>query len=382
MLIHTLKKEARLISHDLHSLAVLILMPVIFMIIMTLANSQSQQNMNALLTIKLIGAQNSHHSEVFAGLLTRQGFSISPQSKNELTLVKGVDALFLMRQGDSQIKLNLDANLAPQSRLLLNEKIKASLAQLKLYLYMLDTGDLDPEQSLEQQLDQVVSSADVGYLIAPQVEQPLENPALNSIPAWLVFGVYFIVLPMSLTFINERVNGTLIRLKTYPITMTRYFFNKGCAFMVVSFIQMAVLGLIGCICIPYFLGQPMLLLHDISFVLIAIVSVAAGAIAFALLIASIVTSFEQAMVVGGGVNIIIAALSGFMVPLELMPDNLALIAHGSPMYWSAQLLRYLMSDTHDSNFWYNIVLLWGFTVVCFLSALWIFNNKMRNLTWN
>ncbi|XQF91733.1 hypothetical protein ACOBV8_19890 (plasmid) [Pseudoalteromonas espejiana] len=52
-----------------------------------------------------------------------------------------------------------------------------------------------------------------------------------------------------------------------------------------------------------------------------------------------VSIYEQAIVVGGGVNIILAALSdGFMVPLEIMPDNLAALANGRQCIWSAQLM--------------------------------------------
>ncbi|MBE3675271.1 ABC transporter permease [Pseudoalteromonas distincta] len=383
MLIHTVKKEARLIINDLHSLAVLLLMPIVFMVIMTMASSQSQKNIQANLTLSVIGQENSAHSNVLIALLIAQGFTIDKNnSDNRLTIEAGVDKQILMRQGNSQLRLDISDELAPQTRLLMTEKLKASLSQLKLYLYMLDTGDLSQGLSLDEQVNQVVESSDVSYLLEKPLAKALHNPALNSIPAWWVFGIYFIVLPISLTFINERNNGTLVRLKTYPISMARYFYNKACAYVIVSIIQGCLLAIIGCIVIPYFLNVPLLPLHGLLLSIFTFITVSFTAIAFALLLASMVSSYEQAIVVGGGVNIILAALSGFMVPLEIMPDNLAALANGSPMFWSAQLLRQLMSESVDHTFWQYTASLWGFSLLCFVAALCIFNKKMRNLTWN
>lgn len=383
MLIHTVKKEARLIANDLHSLAVLLLMPIVFMVIMTMASSQSQKNIQANLTLSVIGQENSANSNVLIALLIAQGFTIDKNNTdNRLTIEAGVDKQILMRQGNSQLRLDISDDLAPQTRLLMTEKVKASLSQLKLYLYMLDTGDLSQDLSLAEQINQVVESSDVSYLLKKPLAKALHNPALNSIPAWWVFGIYFIVLPISLTFINERNNGTLVRLKTYPISMARYFYNKACAYVIVSFIQGCLLAIIGCIVIPYFLNVPLLPLHGLLLSIFTFITVSFTAIAFALLLASMVSSYEQAIVLGGGVNIILAALSGFMVPLEIMPDNLAALANGSPMYWSAQLLRQLMSKSVDHTFWQYTASLWGFSLLCFIAALCIFNKKMRNLTWN
>ncbi|MEL0646135.1 ABC transporter permease [Pseudoalteromonas agarivorans] len=383
MLIHTVKKEARLIANDLHSLAVLLLMPIVFMVIMTMASSQSQKNIQANLTLSVIGLENSANSNVLIALLIAQGFTIDKNNTdNRLTIEAGIDKQILMRQGNSQLRLDISDDLAPQTRLLMTEKLKASLSQLKLYLYMLDTGDLSQDLSLDEQVNQVVESSDVSYLLEKPLAKALHNPALNSIPAWWVFGIYFIVLPISLTFINERNNGTLVRLKTYPISMARYFYNKACAYVIVSLIQGCLLAIIGCIAIPYFLNLPLLPLYGLSLSIFTFITVSFTAIAFALLLASMVSSYEQAIVVGGGVNIILAALSGFMVPLEIMPDNLAVLANGSPMYWSAQLLRQLMSESVDHTFWQYTASLWSFSLLCFVAALCIFNKKMRNLTWN
>ena len=39
----------------------------------------------------------------------------------------------------------------------------------------------------------------------------------QNVPAWLVFGAFFVVIPLSNTLIRERQQGTLRRLRTMPV---------------------------------------------------------------------------------------------------------------------------------------------------------------------
>ncbi|MEL0649774.1 hypothetical protein V6248_20645, partial [Pseudoalteromonas agarivorans] len=58
------------------------------------------------------------------------------------------------------------------------------------------------------------------------------------------------------------------------------------------------------------------------------------------------------------------------------------LANGSPMYLSAELLRQLMSESVDLTFWQYTASLWSFSLLWFVAALCIFNKKIRNLTCN
>ena len=80
------------------------------------------------------------------------------------------------------------------------ELVKVALSKLKLHAYMQDVGDFDDGLTLMEKVKLVNESASVDYLLEqePQ-EQVFSAPTFYSIPSWLIFGLYFIVLPISTT---------------------------------------------------------------------------------------------------------------------------------------------------------------------------------------
>ena len=123
--------------------------------------------------------------------------------------------------------------------------------------------------------------------------------------------------------IKEKENGTLVRIQTYPISTHYYFFNKALSYSVVSLFQWLLLSFVGLLCVPWLTEQAVLVINNPSLYLVSAFFIIFAAIGFAFLLASLVNTFEQAIVLGGGINILLAALSGFMVPIDIMPPALA-----------------------------------------------------------
>ncbi|MDU0353037.1 ABC transporter permease [Paraglaciecola aquimarina] len=190
------------------------------------------------------------------------------------------------------------------------------------------------------------------------------------------------MLPISLTLINEAHSGTLIRLKTFPISMHRYFFSKLSAFYCISILQFLLLTLIGLRLVPLIVDSPPIDYEQILTLLPMGLFICLSAVCFAAIFAAMVNSFEQAIVVGGGINIILAALSGFMVPFDIMPEALQNIAQFSPMFWSAQLIKLNMVDTPFIESGTNIIKLCLFSVMCLAVSSLLFSRKIRELLWN
>lgn len=214
------------------------------------------------------------------------------------------------------------------------------------------------------------------------LDQPLTSPTLYSIPSWIIFGIYFIVLPVSITVINEQQNGTLIRLKTFPISTSHYFFTKVCAFCLLSSVQFIILTLIGIFVVPVLTGQPPIVVNHWPVYLLSgfVIVVSANALAF--IVAALVNSYEQAIVLGGGINILLAAVSGFMVPMNIMPEIMSTIASWSPLYWSAEIIRATFMENNTSLILSYLTNLLLFSVVSFVIARYLFVMKIRKLMWN
>jgi len=409
MLIQSIKKEAIIIANDLHSLAVLILLPITFMLIMTLAMGEKQQDLVNKVTVNISSEQDSQYLAPLALYLQSSGLSVNLITPNKtssagalvgnkddalgnssdinnadvnLTIQAGFQDNLLLRQGQGKLSLDFTDKSSPQTRLMVVELVKVALSKLKLHAYMQDVGDFDDNLTLADKVTLVNKSASVNYLLAEeQQEQIFSAPTLYSIPSWLIFGLYFIVLPISTTLIKEKENGTLVRIQTYPISTQYYFFNKALSYSVVSLFQWFLLSCVGLLCVPWLTGQDILVINNPSLYLVSAFFIIFSAIGFAFLLASLVSTFEQAIVLGGGINILLAALSGFMVPIDIMPSALATIATFSPMYWSADLLKQGLAGVSFAQALPNILLLSGFGSLCFISALIIFKNKTRKLSW-
>lgn len=385
MLIQSVKKEAIIIANDLHSLAVLLLLPITFMIIMTLAMGEQQDNLVKKINLQLSSAEGESSQAALAAYLESSGFRVNQADAVDasLTIEQGFQDNLLMRQGSGAITLSYSDELSPQTRAMVVELVKVAISKLKLHAYMQDVGDFDEELSLAEKVAIVNDSASVDHLLTQQQDQQIfAAPTLYSIPSWLIFGIYFIVLPISTTLIKEKDNGTLVRIQTYPITNQAYFFNKALSYGVVSVFQWLLLSAVGLLFVPWLTEQALLAIHGPLLYLFSALFIIFAAIGFAFLMASIVNTYEQAIVLGGGINILLAALSGFMVPIDIMPEALAQIANYSPMYWSAELLKLSLGGENFAQALPYLLRLLGFGGLCYIAALAIFNHKTNNLSWS
>jgi len=384
LLIQSVKKETIIILNDLHSLAVLFLLPITFMLVMTLAMSETQRNLVGKISLKIINPEKSNNSIILKSYLEKSGLNFSSTSSSDIYLkfYKDFDAQLLVGKSEGHLEIEMDSSLSPQTQAFLLELIKVALSKLKFHVYMEEIGDFDDNLTLEQKVELVEKNTSVEHLVKRTNIQQLQNvPTLYSIPSWLIFGIYFIVLPISITLIKEKNNGTLLRIQTYPISNNYYFFNKALSYSIVSCVQWILLALVGFYFVPWVTDQAHLEILDYALFFTAAFFIIFAAISFALLLASMVSTYEQAMVLGGGTNILLAAFSGFMVPVDIMPEALANIATFSPMYWSSELIKYSLSTYSLNEVVPLFLALALFGSFCFINALILFNRKRRLLSW-
>lgn len=384
MILQSIKKEFILVFSDLHSVAVLLLMPVIFMLIMTFAMSERQDDMIQNLAVEF-KTNNEYEQILFGRYLARFGYQLTPEiskASASLVLESNLKQQLFASQNIPLIQIEYGSSTSPAIQALINQHVQMAFARLKLHLFMLDTGEMDESLPLDKQMKQINQQTDTSQYIKVANDN-LELPVISySVPSWLIFGVYFIVLPISLTLLNEVQNGTLIRLKTFPLNLQHYFLVKLFAFYLFSIGQFLLLSLIGWRFIPLLIDLPPVPYNQLWELICTALVVSLAAVSFASIIASLVRSFEQAIVLGGGVNIIMAALSGFMVPLDIMPQSLQQIAQFSPMYWSAQLVKGTMYGQFNHDHWMSIIYLAIFATISLTISALLFNRRLRELSWN
>ncbi|MDR1009778.1 MAG: ABC transporter permease [Opitutaceae bacterium] len=158
----------------------------------------------------------------------------------------------------------------------------------------------------------------------------------QSVPAWLVFGMFFVVVPLSTIFIAEKRQGTLPRLHSLRVPVWLMLAGKVFPFHVVNLIQTVLMMLVGACLVPLCGGDALSL--DVSWPALWLMASATSlaAIGFALAVAALVRTTEQATTIGAVTIIVFAALGGVMVPKMVMPAAMQNATAFSPMAWALE----------------------------------------------
>ncbi|WP_245872648.1 ABC transporter permease [Avibacterium endocarditidis] len=373
MLIAAMFKELRLLSRDLHGVAVLFIMPILFMLIMSAALS-SEKELGNRGEILLLGTPNDLLNDGFftalqqEELLVKQG-DIAQLEAYQQDLQQEKFALIVVNpnQDKNALKeeqpLQLWLNPSVDRAWLLGVKgiLQKHYSQQRLERYskdnhiMLKNNQRNPMKQIQQEVNQALDKKfnEINTYLAQErwqeiylnrqgetVSQP--NAVQHSVPAWLIFGMFFIMIPLSNVMAMERQTNTLTRLRLARASslqlilakLVPYFFINQCQF-------------IGMIALGYWV-LPMLAMPAFSLngewwhyaVLSAAVSL--SALGYGLLISVIARTTEQAVVLGGGGIIIMAAIGGIMVPTYVMPEIMQKIAQFSPMGWALTAFQQLL----------------------------------------
>ncbi len=336
-----IRKELLLLARDPHGLLLLFVMPAVFVLIMTFAlQNQYAMTQKVELDFYLVNEDGSGLSRAFA----RQLATVSPLHRVETdadwqqmqVLAKADEVKFLVRVKPGFDTLLTDRKpavevlLAPGTSPIFASVAEARVTELlnRLYLrYRLASLPGVPSNLDSQASDLVETRSlyDNSGAFPSSVQQ--------NVPAWLLFAMFFIAVPLSTTLIHERQQGTLLRLRSMGIGPVRLLAGKVVPFFIVNLLQVVFLFLIGLYLVPALGGDQLTLGENpVGLVLVA-VAASLAAVSYALLIAQIASTVEQATIVSGVLNIIMAALGGVMVPRFLMPEAMREIGNYSPMSW-------------------------------------------------
>lgn len=160
------------------------------------------------------------------------------------------------------------------------------------------------------------------------------NSTQHNVPSWTLFAMFFIVIPLAGSIIQEKDGGTYMRLVTMPRKYLTTFSGKIVVYLIVCLLQVTILFSMGVYLIPY-AGLPGLQLgtHFNALALVVIVT-AYAAVSFGVLMGSFATTYQQAASVGVIIIIILASLGGLWMPVYFMPKSMQSMTVYSPLSWS------------------------------------------------
>ncbi len=171
---------------------------------------------------------------------------------------------------------------------------------------------------------------------AAATSTPVPTSVQQNAPAWTLLAMFFLVIPLSVTLIKERQQGSLMRLQSMAVPPWVLLAGKTLPYFIINQIQVLLILLVGMYLLPR-LGGDALHIGDAPGA-IALLSMAASlaAIGYGLLVATFARTPEQATTFGATSVLIFAALGGVMVPKLVMPLALQQIANVSPLSWGLE----------------------------------------------
>ena len=155
----------------------------------------------------------------------------------------------------------------------------------------------------------------------------------QNVPAWSLFGIFFIVLPIAGNLIKERQEGTGLRLLSMPVSYFTIISGKILAYFLVCLSQFGLILCIGMILLPL-MGTPQLDMgQELGAVAIVAISAILAATGYGIMLGTIVRTYEQASMFGPISVVIAAAIGGIMVPVYAMPKTMQQLSVLSPLGW-------------------------------------------------
>ena len=348
------RKESLALLRDKHGLAALFVMPAVFILVMSLALQDSLKPSAVKLGYAIVDLDQTPSSRAFTERLHRQltlqdrgllgdedaarAALQAHRAEQRVSFVLVIPKGYAKVKDTPHLRLLADAGAPGSVEIALRQQVLATLLTQRVQdvLERLKGTPLE-EYVKDVNVDQSPPLDTVAVNASARGLQALPSAVQQSVPAWLIFSMFFVVVPMSAIFITERQQGTLQRLRAMRTPYGLLLAGKLLPFLFINQIQALLMLAVGRWLVPA-LGGSALTLPDapeqIAGLVVISLSVSVAAVCWALLIASLVGTSEQATVIGGIGNILMGAIGGIMAPKFLMPTAMQKLADISPMSWA------------------------------------------------
>ena len=383
-------KEWRLLARNPHGLAVLFVMPAIFVLIMsfTLKNT-----LTSSVDLPRTGWVVEDASPVVAHwnkewLARHPGDVFASRDDLRHALEAGrIDAGVVVKPANGgragprigQLEIWLGNFVQPAAAARLRTELALSVYQAQLRSAAAAAGPfsglvLDGPNATASPVE---SRLEIRYLYELQSGRRM-TAVQQSVPAWLIFGMFFVVIPIAGVLIQERNDGTLARLAVFGVSPGEVLGGKVLAFALLNWIQLACMVAVGRWVVPALGGDALSLDIAPAWFFAMVVATSIAAIGLALLIAACTDTFDHAAALGSGLNVVLAAIAGVMVPRMLMPPGLQRVSEGSPMGWALDGMQSVFLGAPMPGFMLaRIALLVAFGAACLLLGGWAVAVRLR-----
>ena len=368
-------KEVLLLIRDIGGIAILFVMPLLLLIVITSIQDSTFKSISDI-KIQVLLVDNDK-GEVSKNIIKNLGSSNSFEILQIETETEAEKAVF---SGKYQLAIIIPKNLSSSLKNKVDQNVDGMLSKFGLEEDHIDNVIEDKElkevrlyfdpivqsafkTSVKNGIDKIISKIEIESIykaFQKQLEEEateeifstenfisfkeilpskgnkeiIPNSAQHNVPAWTLFAIFFIIVPLSINLVKEKNQGTFVRLRTNPVSYATVLAGKTVVYLLVCLIQFTLMLLVGVYLFPL-IGLPQL---DVSgrLPLLYVVALFAGlaAIGLGLLLGTIAKTQEQSAPFGSTLVVILAALGGVWVPVFVMPPFIQTLSKISPMNWS------------------------------------------------
>lgn len=357
-----IQKEWLLLFRDKLALAILFIMPMFFVLVISLLQSH---NPNAPTKVPLLVAsqdqgalsqkilQQLKHSNSIRIINIEKKFNNDLNSAKHAVATGKYQGLIIFPkamtkhfeqfakqsfvQGSKQVipkpfvSIYLDPTINPAVKTYLTSTVTQLIQQAQIQAAAQIISGVLGTETTKPKLPQ--SAVSIHYASLSKHTELKPDPIQQNVPAWAIFGMFFIVVPLSSIIIKERELKIGQRLAVASVSIFSILTARLLAFSFINLLQLVFMLLVGVFILPLF-GLPALKLLNYGMLILTAVLTAMAASSFGIFIGTFVRTYEQASSLGPLLVVLAAALGGIMLPTYLMPNSLQFWSAISPLNWA------------------------------------------------
>jgi len=348
-LLASFRKELLILFRDIPGLVILFILPLLLILVVTMAQNYAltnQLSVTKVLIVNLSGSphagfiiQNLKDSRLFEPVTTLDNKPIDPEEARKQISSGAFRFGMVFYPGDTAVHLIEDPAL--------HETFRANQSNAIMYLVRSAQSRLAVEQMLagvppdlkpaiQGMITQSMNNLPPLREITAMKERSSIKPNViqNNVPGFILFAMFFVVLPLSGSVINEKKDVAFQRLITLPVHMATLLSSKVIVYSLVCIIQFLLMLAVGRWIFPIIMDVPGLETGT-AWGAIAFVAISASlaAVGFGILVGAAATSHNQAALFGAVMVVLLGVVSGTFLPVHVMPEILQTISSFSPLRW-------------------------------------------------
>ena len=168
------------------------------------------------------------------------------------------------------------------------------------------------------------------------------NSTQHNVPAWTIFAMFFMVVPLSGNMVKERASGAALRLKTMPGGTGLHLVGKLLVYLGICLTQFVLLMAVGKWLMPVLGLHQLVICTGLPGLLMAALGIGLAATAYGILVGTLFRTHQQSAIFGAVSVVILSAIGGIWVPLYVMPGPMQMIGSLSPLCWALEAFNVIL----------------------------------------